>query len=300
MKKLFLLAVISITVNAANAQGCSDAGFCTVPSLAANTTVNVDNASSKMLRVGASVGLADHGIFIFSNHVGVDLLKSDKQEINLKLTMLSQNGKEFMQYNFGDFYASYRRKIAKQVDATLGVKIPLGNGGKICDSLALPMDYQPTLGTTDIIAGIGYTLNKLQLNVGIQQPITQNKNTFFANNSNGVFDSSFVTTNKFKRKGDVLLRGTYLIGVNKKFNISPSALFIYHLGEDKYTDANNVQKNIAGSSGATFNINVLGNYALSTKDGLNFALGMPLLVRKVRPDGLTRAFVATIEYTRSL
>ena len=69
------------------------------------------------------------------------------------------------------------------------------------------MDYQSSLGTFDLIFGVGYQINKLQLVAAIQQPLTQNNNLFFA--SSYPEDSplrEFQSTNKFIRSGDVMLR----------------------------------------------------------------------------------------------
>ena len=71
---------------------------------------------------------------------------------------------------------------------------------------------------------------------------------------------------------------------------------IYHVAEDKYTDLFNNEQNIKGSSGLTLNANLYFNYALNQTQSLEFSLGGPLVVRDVRPDGLTRGCVANIEY----
>ena len=75
-----------------------------------------------------------------------------------------------------------------------------------------------------------------------------------------------------------------------------SLLSIYHLGNDTYEDTNNVEKEIEGSGGLTVNLNLFLDYRLSHNSSLNFIVGSPIAVRKVRPDGLTRSFIATIAY----
>jgi len=46
----------------------------------------------------------------------------------------------------------------------------------------------------------------------------------------------------------------------------------------------------------TVNINAYLNYKLNNVSGLEFSLGFPTIVRKSRPDGLTRGLVANLEY----
>lgn len=159
------------------------------------------------------------------------------------------------------------------------------------------MDYQASLGTFDLIFGVGYEMKKFQFIAAIQQPLTQNNNQFFATNyPNNSELRTFQSTNKFKRGGDVLLRVSYPINVNPKLKLTPSILPIYHLTEDKYTDEFNVQQEIKGSQGLTLNGNVYLDYEISRKNIIQLNVGVPFIVRETRPDGLTRSFIVNIEY----
>jgi hypothetical protein len=128
------------------------------------------------------------------------------------------------------------------------------------------MDYQASLGTFDLIFGIGYEIEKIQIVAAIQQPLTQNDNEFIA--TNYPINSklrTFQSTNKFERSGDVLLRASYPINLNSKIKLTPSVLPIYHLTNDKYTDEFNIQKEINNSQGITLNGNVYMDYEISSK-----------------------------------
>jgi hypothetical protein len=159
------------------------------------------------------------------------------------------------------------------------------------------MDYQSSLGTFDLIFGIGYEIKKIQFIAAIQQPLTQNDNLFIATNypiNSGL--RTFQSTNKFKRSGDVLLRISYPITIDSKLKLTPSILPIYHLTNDKYTEDSNVQKEITGSQGLTLNANAFLDYEFNSKNIIQLNLGIPFIVRDTRPDGLTRSFIANIEY----
>ena len=63
-----------------------------------------------------------------------------------------------------------------------------------------------------------------------------------------------------------------------------------------YPDLTFEEIEIEGSSGLTLNATVQAEIKSGQHNKLNLSLGFPLLVRKVRPDGLTRSFVMGVEY----
>ena len=60
-------------------------------------------------------------------------------------------------------YVNGNYKVGKNASFTLGFKIPLMDANKKENGLALPMDYQSSLGTFDLVFGVGYAIKKLQL-----------------------------------------------------------------------------------------------------------------------------------------
>jgi hypothetical protein len=141
-----------------------------------------------------------------------------------------------------------------------------------------------------LIVGVGYEIEKLQLIVALQQPLTQNENKFLASQypaSSAL--RGFLSTNKFQRSGDVLLRVSYPVNINSKLRLTPSILPIYHL-------KNNVELEINNSKGLTLNGNVYLDYEINRRNGLQLNVGVPFVVRTSRPDGLTRSFIANVEY----
>ncbi|MBT8349967.1 MAG: hypothetical protein KJO26_01860, partial [Deltaproteobacteria bacterium] len=184
-----------------------------------------------------------------------------------------------------------------KLNITLGAKIPLSNANNFLNSLPLPMDYQASLGTFDLIFGVGYVINKLQIVAAIQQPLTQNDNQFFASSyPAGSKLFAFQSTNKFTRSGDVMLRVSYPILLNQKLRLTPSILPIYHLTNDKYTDEINIEREIIGSEGLTLNGNIYLDYEINRKNTIQVNVAMPFVVRDSRPDGLTRSLIANLEY----
>jgi hypothetical protein len=103
-------------------------------------------------------------------------------------------------------------------------------------------------------------------------------------------------TNKFLRKGDVVGRVSYNFKTEGRFSVRPSLLGIYHETNDTYQDNNKVRRAIFNSKGLTLNANVFIDYRFKNGSGVELSLGTPFIVRDQRPDGLTRSFVASLEY----
>lgn len=292
-----LVLLISFT-SQANAQGCSDAGFCTIDSFKPGETDDVLTRKNQ-IKFGASYGGADHDIAVFGSYLEYKNQLSDKFGLSAKLTSLgqSQSSTDVSSFALSDIYLNATYGLSKDAKLTIGAKIPLSNGNIVQDDLSLPMDFQASLGTFDLILGLGYEVKNIQFVAAIQQPLTQNNNEFLSESypTNSEF-SSYQSTYKFKRSGDVLLRVSYPLNIGENFKITPSILPIYHLSNDKYTSAG-VEKEILGSQGLTFNSNVYFDYAIDSRNSLQLNAAAPLVVRDARPDGLTRSFVVNLEYS---
>ena len=244
-----------------------------------------------------SYGKADNSITVFGSYFEFNKALNDRVGLDIKATSLAQNGNNIDVWGLSDIYLNGHYKFGKSIRATLGAKIPLADGNRSLDGLPLPMDYQASLGTLDLIGGIGVSLGKLHLVGAFQQPLKQNKNSFLIGSypSNSPI-RSFLSTNQFERAGDVLLRASYPVSIGEKFKFTPSVLPIYHLANDTYVNSSGTTQTISGSQGLTLNGNLYLDYAITSKSGLQLNAGMPFIVRESRPDGLTRSLVVNLEY----
>jgi hypothetical protein len=283
------------------AQGCSDAGFCSVGSFKPGAKHAARQSSSNTLKIGIGYGAGENEINVIGNYVEYQRRFSDKFSLAGKLTTLAQNGNNVSAFGVSDFLLSGNIGLSEKVQLSTGVKIPLQSADKTKNNLPLPMDYQSSLGTFDFLIGMNYTVKSWMFAVGLQQPLSQNKNQFLATGYPITSPlNKFNSTKSFKRAGDVLLRASYSYKASEKFTITPSLLPIFHIGNDSYVDAGGVKRTIEKSSGATINGNVFFNYAVSKKAAIELVLGAPFAVREQRPDGLTRKFVAGLELKLSL
>lgn len=287
MKKLyFILFVISFY---SYGQGCSDAGFCTLENFQGTISDTISLKNS--FKIGANIGSADNDVSVFGSYLEYTRQLNFKWELLAKVTYLSQSIDGFSSSSLADAYLTTSYTVNPSVKVIGGFKIPFTDGNLKDNGFALPMDFQPSLGTLDLILGASKSYKNWAFVFAYQQPLTQNNNEFLA-----PANSSFISTNEFKRSGDILLRTSYRFNIADKFNVTPSLLPIYHLANDKFTDIKDIEKEIKGSNGLTLNANVYLNYIFNQKNSLELSFGSPLVVRDKRPDGLTRSFVANLEY----
>ena len=175
-------------------------------------------------------------------------------------------------------YLEYNRQLTNKFGLDLKLNTLSQNGNGIS-----------TFGLSDIFLNTIYKVSeKVKLTLGAKIPLSK------ADKTNDL--RKFQSTNKFERSGDVLLRVSYPINITSKLKLTPSILPIYHLTNDKYTDEFNVKKEIIGSQGLTLNGNAYLDYEINSKNIIQLNLGIPFIVRDIRPDGLTRSFIANIEY----
>lgn len=279
-----------------NGQGCSDAGFCTMNSFKAHGDEGAESLANQ-IKLGAFYGLADYSISVYGSYLEYNRQFNSTWSIDAKLTSLGQSGNGISTFGVSDLFLNANYKTQKNFTFTAGAKLPLMQANASYNNRPLPMDYQASLGTFDLILGLGYSLKKFQFVAALQYPLTQNNNQFIA--SEYPLDSELSkiqSTNQFQRSGDILFRASYPFTLSKKLNLTLSLLPIYHLGIDKYTNALNEVMEIDGSDGLTLNGNLYLDYSINAKNSLQLNMGTPFIVREARPDGLTRSVIANLEY----
>lgn len=295
IKLLLLISFIAISIPLFG-QGCSDAGVCTINNFKPELS-DSSIKSKNQIKVGVSYGAADNSITVFGSYVEFNRALNSRMGLDIKLTSLAQDGNSINVWGLSDIYLNGHYKFGESIRATVGLKVPLTDGNRRLNGLPLPMDYQASLGTLDLIAGLGVSFGKLHFVGAYQQPIKQNENSFLLEKypTDSPF-RSFQSTNQFERAGDVLIRASYPIAIGEKFKLTPSVLPIYHLANDTYVDGANTTRTISGSQGLTLNGNLYLDYAITSNSSMQINAGMPFIVRESRPDGLTRSFVVNLEY----
>lgn len=296
---LFMIHLVQMSVFA---QGCSDAGFCSVGGL--KTSHQVEEIHPTTVSVGTFFGFADNAILVSGGVADVQHSFSNSFSAGVKITSLMQSGKQTTQFGFSDVFVNGIWNVEPNFSVIGGIKIPLSSANKTVNGRPLPMDYQSSLGTYDAIVGIAFTVNDFQFQVGYQHPLTQNENRFepFSEAGTTLDFSEFQNTFKYNRSADALFRVSYSVLQNKDWSMIVGVLPIYHLDEDSYlnTFVNSISfSNISGSQGFTVNANVFLRYNFSTQSAVEMTLASPFITRSSRPDGLTRSFISSIDYKYS-
>lgn len=303
---IFIAVVLflGITFNHTYAQGCSDAGVCTLPELTGSSNhLSLEHEQLKdRTSFGVSIGLGEQDVLVTTPYLVYDRMIASRFSISTKATFASSDGDLGTYSGPGDLfftgtYLLYKDQT-KSLSFTGGIKIPLDDASGEGEGQSLPMVYQSSLGTYDLILGASYATGKMRFSAGFQQPLTgANKNSFNRFTYPDVSANEFPTTTDFERKGDLLVRFTYDIPVTKgNLIIRPSLLPIYHLGNDTYTDINGNEQELDVSRGLTLNWNLDVEWNVSASGTLRLILGSPIITRDIRPDGLTRSLVAGLEY----
>ncbi len=299
MKKLFLLIIPVLAFIYPYAQGCSDAGFCTIGNLKP-----VQNTAAKQrVTVGITHGIGDENVYVLTPAIQYDWMINNQWSIQGKLTGNYADGNLGSAAGLGDIFLSgiFSPATVSQwkPGILLAAKIPLNQSNLKENGMSLPMQYQSSLGTVDAIIGFSITNEKWLFATALQQPLTGHNNNHFL--------PAYFTThaamkyppgNDFNRKADILLRANYNIPIKDKFRVGAGLLGVYHVANDTYVDGNTSNKpiEIAGSKGATLNVTGSGSYTISKAFSIGLLAGAPVIVRDVRPDGLTRSFTITTEF----
>jgi hypothetical protein len=298
--KLVLILCTGLMLQAPGAfsQGCSDAGFCTINSIKNNEPDSIIGKKEykNHLSFGISYGIGDFNIRIINPYLEYYRALSQKFSLAGRLYYLSASGSLTSVSGLSDFIFSASYSVNKRMKTTLGVKIPFNDGNLKSDGNPLPMNYQTSLGTFDLIAGYSFSYKNLGITFAMQQPLTQNNNQFLPG-LGPAYGILYPSTYKFKRSGDVLFRASYSIPLLKdKLYLTPSLLPIYHLTNDRYTNEFNEEVEINGSKGLTINIVIFLQFTPSDRHKIELGFARPFVTRAARPDGLTRHYVVALEY----
>jgi hypothetical protein len=296
-----LYIVCLLSANQVYSQGCSDAGFCTIGSIKPHDSDSMQVKRQKLsLLLGNGVG--DENVYVFTPGIQYDNNLSPHWDVQARLTANYTNGNLGKAAGLGDVFLTGIYTPANnskwKLSFLFGTKLPLNSGDIRVGNKPLPMQYQSSLGTIDVIAGITITDTKWLFATAVQQPVSgKNRNTFLPVYWQTPEADKYPPTNDFNRKGDVLLRVVYTITVPEKLRFNLGLLSIYHLGKDTYVDGNvsNSPIKIDGSEGLTLNGTVAAWYKINTRFTVGLSGGAPFKVRDIRPDGLTRKIVVTSE-----
>lgn len=299
-----LLTLISVALFfpiSSYSQGCSDAGACTLQLMGSNNSNQEEDMKYNSVTAGFSIGSGDNKTKIFTPFIEYTRILDSSMSLSGKFTYAYIDGDLGTNNGSGDFIISGNYTFSENISTVLGFKIPLNDASATSAGQALPMVYQTSLGTYDLIASINYRLNSFSAGLAYQQPVIQNNNNQFLPLIHIVqSDDEYLASKMLERNGDLILRFSYDLKLfDELIQVSPVFLPIYHIGNDTYKD-NDQTFEIKGSQGITLNA-ILNTYLnITGHSKIQLTLGMPLKNRDAIPDGLKRSFVGIISYSINL
>jgi len=337
--KFFIVISLIITFNIQNAQaqGCSDAGFCTMGAMRPNQAYSKKlNLTLRSIEVSQYFGMTSFYLKILAYNIDANIGISNRLTAQVKLPYQFVFGQLANTNGVGDISLSATYNlVAKenfQVNVSLGTKIPTNNSNlkaQVADTLGvvkdrpLPMYYQTSLGSYDIIAGISILTKDWLFAAGYQQALTQNGNEFLWKPWNGT--SLEEDAGKYPKSKN-LLRGTdVMLRIEKNFRFSNwnayiGLLNIFRITKDEFTDVNGsrttvrTENYVLGNNIGTGNLAISllagAGYRFDTKSAIKIMVGYRLVDRTSyenkgknsnfemhrNADGLSRLLVTTIGY----
>ena len=301
---MLMLSTLSLSV--VNAQGCSDAGFCTMGAMRPGQPYSNNlNIMLKSVELSQYIGLTRFNDRIYATTLDFNLGLTRKDAVQFKLPYMAAKGPLGEMQGVGDISLSYTRTLKKtlryQFNITGGAKIPLGNSGKVFEEKPLPMYYQQNLGTYDFVLGISFLTNKWLVATGLQYPLNTNQNQFSSKpwiqegTSSEVIDQ-YSSSIDLDRGKDVMFRVERSIR-KSNWGVSIGLLSIYRLNKDERTNPTTKERELVKDSDGLALTGLLGlNYMFNVNSTLKVIYGHRIIKRHVSPDGLSREQVVGVGY----
>ena len=299
---VFLL-IIAISENLA--QGCSDAGFCTMGAMKPDQPFNKKiELKLRSMEISFYRGTTPLTPVIYVATADLNFSINSRTSFQVKLPYQAASGQLANTSGLGDISLCVTRNIFTSekfdVNFTIGGKIPTNQSDKNEDGFPLPMYYQTSLGTYDFITGISLINRNWLFATGIQHPFNRNANQFLWNAWEGgpedlAYIQKYANAKELKRGTDVMLR----VERNFRFsrlNFTVGLLPIFRITQDEITDNKGERVQPPGTNGMALSGILTTGYSFNVRSGIKLLLGHKIKQRDVNPDGLTRVFVSTLSY----
>ena len=305
MKKFFSFSLFMLLLHFAKAQGCSDAGFCTMGAMKPDQNYSRKvNFKLRSLSIQYYRGKTTSSPIIDAITLDATIGINELSSIQLKVPYQQSEGRLGKVQDWGDISVSYTRRLLAntrfEINGTVGGKIPTNRSNATNEEgLALPMYYQSSLGSYDVVAGLSLLSRKWLIAVGYQQALTRNENDFtygeWATWSDKAYLASYDVGVGLLRGTDVMLRVERNFRfVNYSFNVG--LLPIYRVTPDQGIIRTRDDGGSLKTTGLA--LSALGgfSYFFDTISTIRLIYGHKLLDREANPDGLTRDWVFNLTY----
>jgi hypothetical protein len=298
MRKYVIISVMASLAFAGQvmAQGCSDAGVCSMGSLRGSVG---SNAAYNSITISHTFGLGEAGgslLYIQTTQLEGRLALRQAGYFDIKLPVQYVYGNLGTTVGIGDIAISYSQRFIwkprQRLTVTVGGKVPANRSTLDEGGLPLPMQYQSSLGSYDFVFGASFVYSSWRFAIGYQHPFSRNKNGFLRSVWSGDVDAQdYFESSRLKRGDDLIFR------LEKAFQSGKRTIFlgilpILRLQKDEIVRGGQAGK-LEGSDELTLNLNFSYLYDLSPRKSIRFSYANPVVWRNTRADGLTRPVVVT-------
>ena len=288
-----LLMMLIAAYQSSTSQGCSDAGVCTMGTMR-STTHELDSSARGFISISTSYGAGEQGVSIMQVVPEVEWHVGQLMSLRASVPVMHTSGSIGSNSGIGDAVISVSRTVPLiddvEMGLTLGTRLPTGTTNAVYTPMAsLPMPYQTGLGTTDLVVGVSSTYDRWSIALGYQRVLANNNLNTYVDQGLGYF-----TSKDYQRGDDAILRVGRAIPI-ADIDLVPSVLAIYRVQQDRV-----MGERVEGSDGLTLNLALAASTSIADRMNLRLDAAAPVIVRKVRADGLTRALVVSLGFTYEL
>lgn len=306
MKRIFILIVLTGITSSVRGQGCSDAGFCTMGAMKPDQPFNKKVALKlRTMELNFYRGTTTLTPIIYVATLDMSLSLNSKNSLQVKLPYQAITGRLANTSGMGDVSLCYTRNIytSDQFDLNLSVggKIRSNKSDKSSEEgFPLPMYYQTSLGTYDLISGLSLINRKWLFATGIQVPLNQNNNQFLwgawaGSDKEPGYIEKYARAKELMRGIDVMLRAERNFRFSR-LNFTLGLLPIYRITNDEITLGSGLRNKPEGAKGLAMSGIFTTGYSINAQSGIKLLLGRRFVQRSENPDGLTRHFVSSFTY----
>jgi hypothetical protein len=312
MQKCLRIVYVVIALCSINflsrAQGCSDAGFCTMGAMKPDQPFNKKiELKLRSMEISFYRGTTSLTPVIYVATADMSFSLNRKTSFQVKLPYQAVTGRLANTSGLGDISLCITRNLysteKSDVGLSVGTKIPTNKSDKSTEGRPLPMYYQTSLGTYDFITGISLLKKNWLFATGIQIPLNRNDNQFLwgawkpwiKSEDDSLYISKYARAKELKRGTDVMLRIERNFRFSR-FNFSLGLLPIYRITKDSRADATGKRITEDQGKGLALSGIVTTGYSFNVRSGIKILVGHKFVQREVNPDGLTRELVTTASY----
>ncbi len=301
---IFLLIFYLFSPKELKAQGCSDAGFCTMGAMRPNQHYRTNkNLKFRSVEFSQYIGYTKFDDLILNYTLDANVSIGNKNTVQVKLPYQMVFGSMAHTNGTGDISLSFTRTLVSQtnyqVNATLGAKLPTNPSDfTASDGRPLPSYYQSSLGTYDLVAGVSFMTRNWLFATGYQQALNHTGNNFtwgaWKNSDKEADANEYPVSKEILRGKDIMLRVERNFR-SSKFNAYLGLLGIYRLTKDRvFSVPDQAIRAKEGTTGLALTALVGAGYNISVRTTIKALFGRQIVRRESNPDGLSREWVQTI------